>query len=854
MKNDKIIRVPVGTFTARWVACLLTGFISSSGNALAGSYIFAGESNGVDVVIHPTGYTGGSNQNLTVNICIDASSQNAGDLVIPVQNVVNSWNALQETTGNVIANALPSGYDIESVLLHEVGHCIGLGHPNTEAVSGDAGNSTKSTDGADNIYNTHAGADGIYGSADDIRGDDVNLHWFNANNNPFVVDAPVDRYSYWRGLIYLPSGHLYAVNADRTVSALMNYPNTEASMQQVTFWRESQRDLAADDVSSILFAMSGLDRTAGTGDDYTFSLNYNGIVANASTASNCDISVSIDEPSSFAYCSVGGSWISYPNHIRITSGQIHLGTGYNWFFNTESNGGNNPPMASFSYSCSELTCTFDGNASSDDGSIVEYGWDFGDNNSGTGAEIGHTFANAGSYQVRLTVTDDEGASDDEIQTVIVTDFANQAPTASFTVNCSGLTCDFDASGSSDSDGSIVNFTWDFGDGGIGSGVTASHGYAAGGSFNVTLTVVDNDGANDSVSNTAVTTVTPDVANGDYTTSKGSVSGSYVDTLIQDNIYEVITETNSGGKPSVRYDLLDHIWQFNVTGGNHILNVRAYRSVGSGDLDTGFDFAWSNSPTGPWNTVLSVTGTSASDYSADLGGSVSGTIYVRVTDNDRASGNVVYSSIHVDHLFIDGGTPPTDPPGPAAAPSPDNNVTGVNVSTLLSWSAGADTEIHKVYFGSGNPPNYVGDQATATFDPGPLSPDTTYYWRIDEANSVGVTPGPLWSFTTANNAGPTAVEVDSIILSTVSLAKGEKGGRATVVVRDDLGNLIEGAAVSGTFSGSYNEAGSDATDAAGTAVIDTTGTAKKGISFTFCVNTIDYGGLTYEPGTPDCANY
>jgi len=69
---------------------------------------------------------------------------------------------------------------------------------------------------------------------------------------------------------------------------------------------------------------------------------------------------------------------------------------------------------------------------------------------------------------------------------------NQAPTASFTFGCTELTCTFDASGSSDSDGLILSYAWNFGDGQTDSGMTTSHTYAAGSTYTVTLTVTDDD--------------------------------------------------------------------------------------------------------------------------------------------------------------------------------------------------------------------------------------------------------------------------------------------------------------------------------------------------------------------------
>ncbi|SIO37505.1 PKD domain-containing protein [Salinivibrio sp. ES.052] len=72
------------------------------------------------------------------------------------------------------------------------------------------------------------------------------------------------------------------------------------------------------------------------------------------------------------------------------------------------------------------------------------------------------------------------------------------PNAIFTGQCTALSCEFDANGANDSDGSIVSYQWDFGDGYQANGVTASHKYGTAGTYSVALTVTDDQGLTDSV--------------------------------------------------------------------------------------------------------------------------------------------------------------------------------------------------------------------------------------------------------------------------------------------------------------------------------------------------------------------
>lgn len=80
-------------------------------------------------------------------------------------------------------------------------------------------------------------------------------------------------------------------------------------------------------------------------------------------------------------------------------------------------GADQNPTASFTFECTDLTCTFDATSSSDDGAIVLYEWDFGDGNTDTGSQTEHTFDDTGSYVVTLTVTDNANNEDTFVDVV-----------------------------------------------------------------------------------------------------------------------------------------------------------------------------------------------------------------------------------------------------------------------------------------------------------------------------------------------------------------------------------------------------------------------------------------------------
>ena len=103
----------------------------------------------------------------------------------------------------------------------------------------------------------------------------------------------------------------------------------------------------------------------------------------------------------------------------------------------------------------------------------------------------------GTHTITATAIDSGGLTGSDTITVTV-GAGNSAPTAAYGSSCAGLTCDF-TDGSSDGDGSVVSWLWNFGDGSASSLQNPSRSYAAGGTYTVTLTATDNGGASDTAS-------------------------------------------------------------------------------------------------------------------------------------------------------------------------------------------------------------------------------------------------------------------------------------------------------------------------------------------------------------------
>ena len=147
-----------------------------------------------------------------------------------------------------------------------------------------------------------------------------------------------------------------------------------------------------------------------------------------------------------------------------------------------------PPVADLDWSCDGLTCRFDGTGSTDDGDSLVYTWSGATATDTAGIAKRMYGSRVTSSRVTLTVRDEQGQTDAATATVS----ASKYPVPRFTAGCGGLTCVFNAAGSTD-DAGISSYSWDMGDGNTRSGSIVNYSYSRVDTFSVVLTVTDTHG-------------------------------------------------------------------------------------------------------------------------------------------------------------------------------------------------------------------------------------------------------------------------------------------------------------------------------------------------------------------------
>ncbi len=193
-----------------------------------------------------------------------------------------------------------------------------------------------------------------------------------------------------------------------------------------------------------------------------------------------------------------------------------------------------------------LSVTFDASGSTDpNGDVLTYEWDFGNGVTKTGVTTTYEFTEFGDQLVTLTVDDGNGNLDSDTIIITITD-PNQPPVASFisdvTSGIAPLIVTFDASASSDPAGNTLLYTWDFGDGTLGTGQNITHTFNTIGSYSVLLTVDNGQGGVDT--DTVIITVEEELPISDLLVEyRDGGNGNSSDNMINPHL-EIVNNGNS----------------------------------------------------------------------------------------------------------------------------------------------------------------------------------------------------------------------------------------------------------------------------------------------------------------------
>jgi len=395
--------------------------------------------------------------------------------------------------------------------------------------------------------------------------------------------------------------------------------------------------------------------------------------------------------------------VDYGTGVAIDSYGKTIITG----FSTDSNNDyltikyGHKPIADFTYSPTQ-PCVFDSVQFTDTsidpaGKLVDWYWTFGDGDASSDQNTSHQYSATGQYTVTLTVTDDDGETDDFSETITV---VNAPPVADFTfkpsipraneqVNFTDLSVDYD--------GSIVSWFWDFDDGNTSTGQDPTHSYSDLGIYNVELTVTDNEGLTDSIIKAlTVNNELPRISNvnadpNPQTFDKNvNISCEVYDNIMVDTVKAIVEYPDSSTQENI------------CTGNGFYYHTEIYDQLGNYTY-----YIWANDTSGNINT----------------------------------SENYTFEIIN-------------NPPDQPTNPSPDNGSTNVDINPVLSVTVTDPDEnsLHVSFFDASDdspiePFTFIPSGSTASVTWNGLAYDTTYSWYVIVNDSKTQTVSQTWNFKT-----------------------------------------------------------------------------------------------------------
>jgi serine protease len=406
-----------------------------------------------------------------------------------------------------------------------------------------------------------------------------------------------------------------------------------------------------------------------------------------------------------------------------------------------------------------------------------------------------------------------------------------------------------------STGDITAWEWDFGDETPHSyDQNPIHTYQNEGYYTVSLAVTGPGGGDTETKTNYIHAtsgeVTKDHPNQDIPVA-GTGSGTYTNTFSSDNVYESILERKSGGKPP-RYSYLEHKWTINVTGGTSVtFFVEAHQSASS-DGDN-FDFAYSTDNS-TYIDLVTVTSTSDQVHSAAIPNSVSGTVYIRVTDTDRTPGNDALDQIFVDEMYIESATIPDPIPPEVTVTSPNGGEVWQGLSVhAITWVATDNIGVTSCDI------DYTDDGGTNWYDVDDIEGNPgTYDWTVPNITStqclvrITVYDAAANSDVDQSNAYFTIQEsveqpmyVNSIAMTAGSAGVNDFAEATPEVVADATGLGIEGVLVSGHWYGASTDTDQCTTGPDGKCTVRSNNVKRAAEDFCFMVDTIVKTGYYWD---------
>jgi hypothetical protein len=356
----------------------------------------------------------------------------------------------------------------------------------------------------------------------------------------------------------------------------------------------------------------------------------------------------------------------------------------------------------------------------------------------------------------------------------------------------------------------------------------------------------------------------DKANGDMPVA-GTVSGSYLDTQVSDDVYESITEVESGGKPANRYSHLEHKWTVDVTGGSDVtFYLEAYRSSSSDGDNFVFAYSTDDSTYTDMATVTKIAD-DGSYQTFDLPSDLSGTVYIRVKDTDQTAGNKALDTIYIDHMFIrSGSAPPSygvtvtiDEASQTVAPAEGTAYT-IRVKNTGDFDAS-----YSVVMGGTAVDEATIDLSPLNWNTGTLAPNTENVQTVTVSTTASTAEITYTLTATATcdqdvsviDSAASELVVSSVInkvhIASIDMSLKTSGPNtnavALVTIVDAAGVPVGDATVEGHWSDATSDTDSGLTDAIGEVALDSDKVKHPpgGTVFTFTVDDVSLAGWTYD---------